>query len=550
MTKFFLCNYLCLLIVLCYAQTNNFLGGSISWQPVSPYLTNAATVTIALQQTYSWVNSAWGCLALSGSLSETLVCLTGCSSNTTNIFVKGPCVYYDFGLDVTTARSVQTLSYALRAQLVLAYQNSTWKTLVSGATTWSVATYINLAVRNDTGVINSSPTANMTPIVVVPVNTQQTLRIPMTDGDYDVVKCRWASSTSAVASTTIDECKGVCQDLPGAKLHSSSNTDNNCTIVFNTSVVGYYCIAIQIEDFMSSSPNGTALSSIPLQFLVRSVQVSCGIPIITGDPTNGDTIYVQYNITYSAVITAQSGCSSTTIVRFLTIILPSGLASISTLFQSSSILYSTILKWTPTIDQIGTKQLFCTFAIDSNNSLSTEYCLNFVVIAQITASNSNNDSINWYLILGVSLGIGLPLCILMNILSYFNFPRWFNKKLLDKLRSKLSSKDKTLSRLHENPASNGQKRIDNGTQLYRELYIQPDDSMSESLSRTMSTSSISLRASHSLARSAKIFLSTASMGTIKTSQSFNNSVLPEGISTGQESGSHLFKAYLQQNKNE
>ncbi|CAF4530806.1 unnamed protein product, partial [Rotaria magnacalcarata] len=81
------------------------------------------------------------------------------------------------GLDVTTARSVQTLSYALSAQLVLAYQNSTWKTLVSGATTWSVATYINLAVRNDTGVINSSPTANMTPIVVVPVNTQQTLRI-------------------------------------------------------------------------------------------------------------------------------------------------------------------------------------------------------------------------------------------------------------------------------------------------------------------------------------------------------------------------------------
>ncbi|CAF5179698.1 unnamed protein product, partial [Rotaria magnacalcarata] len=160
------------------------------------------------------------------------------------------------------------------------------------------------------------------------------------------------------------------------------------------------------------------------------------------------------------------------------------------------------------------------------------------------------DSINWYLILGVSLGIGLPLCILMNILSYFNFPRWFNKKLLDKLRSKLSSKDKTLSRLHENPASNGQKRIDNGTQLYRELYIQPDDSMSESLSRTMSTSSISLRASHSLARSAKIFLSTASMGTIKTSQSFNNSVLPEGISTGQESGSHFVKAYLQQNKNE
>ncbi|CAF4607203.1 unnamed protein product [Rotaria socialis] len=234
---------------------------------------------------------------------------------------------------------------------------------------------------------------------------------------------------------------------------------------------------------MPSSPNGTALSSIPLQFLVRGVQVSCGIPTITGEPTNGDTIYVQYNITYSTVITAQSGCSSTKIVRFLTIILPSGLASISTLFQSSSVLYSTILKWTPTIDQINTKQLFCTFAIDSNNSLSAEYCLNFVVIAQIAATASNNDSINWSLILGLSLGIGLPLCILMNILSYFNFPRWFNKKF--------SSKAKTLSRLQEDQTSSGQKRIDNGTKLYRELYIQPDDRMSQSLSRTMSTSSIS-----------------------------------------------------------
>ncbi|CAF4264653.1 unnamed protein product [Rotaria socialis] len=508
MIKFFLRNYLCLLNVLCYAQTNNFLGGSISWQPVSPNITNATTVAITLQQTYSWVNSVWACLALSGSLIQTLVCLAGCSSNATGIFVKGPCVYYDFGLDVTTAQSVKTLSYALDAQLVLAYQSSTWTTLVSGATTWSVATYINLAVRNDTGVINSSPRANMTPVVVVPVNTQQTLRIPMTDSDYDVVKCRWASNASAVASTTIDEysdydvvkcrwasnasavasttideCSGVCQDLSGAKLYTSSNTDNNCTIVFNTSVVGYYCIAIQIEDFMPSSPNGTALSSIPLQFLVRGVQVSCGIPTITGEPTNGDTIYVQYNITYSTVITAQSGCSSTKIVRFLTIILPSGLASISTLFQSSSVLYSTILKWTPTIDQINTKQLFCTFAIDSNNSLSAEYCLNFVVIAQIAATASNNDSINWSLILGLSLGIGLPLCILMNILSYFNFPRWFNKKF--------SSKAKTLSRLQEDQTSSGQKRIDNGTKLYRELYIQPDDRMSQSLSRTMSTSSIS-----------------------------------------------------------
>ncbi|CAF5014202.1 unnamed protein product, partial [Rotaria sp. Silwood1] len=81
---------------------------------------------------------------------------------------------------------------------------------------WSLATYINLAVRSDNGQINSSSITSMSPLITLPVNTQQILRIPMTDIDNDIIKCRWANSTSIVASITIDECGGICQKIPSA----------------------------------------------------------------------------------------------------------------------------------------------------------------------------------------------------------------------------------------------------------------------------------------------------------------------------------------------
>ncbi|CAF3692958.1 unnamed protein product [Rotaria sp. Silwood1] len=139
------------------------------------------TITIKLKQTYSWANYLWPCLSVSGFLIDTLDCLAGCDSITTSIYVKGTCINYDFGLN-----------------------------------SWSLATYINLAVRSDNGQINSSSITSMSPLITLPVNTQQILRIPMTDIDNDIIKCRWANSTSIVASITIDECGGICQKIPSA----------------------------------------------------------------------------------------------------------------------------------------------------------------------------------------------------------------------------------------------------------------------------------------------------------------------------------------------
>lgn len=329
MAKLLSYNCLYFLMSLSLVQTKHFYGGSISWQAVSPNITNTGTVTIKLQQTYSWANYIWPCLSMTGPPTDQLVCLTGCVSTATGILVEGTCISYDFELNVTTSENTNSITYALGAQVVLAYQNANWIALVAGLQSWSLATYINLAVRTDNGRINSSPTTSMTPLVIVPVNTRQILRIPMMDIDNDIIKCRWANGTAIVASTSISECGGVCQDIPGAQLYSTSNLDNNCTLVFDTTLVGYYVVAIQIEGFMPSNPNSSPLSSIPLQFLVNSVQLTCNVPTIIGELTNGATIQVQANVTFSVSIIAEIGCNDSTVNRFLTVILPSGMASTS-----------------------------------------------------------------------------------------------------------------------------------------------------------------------------------------------------------------------------
>lgn len=372
-------------------RADHFFGGSISWRPIVANPMNRTTVTIELKQTYSWANYMYPCQAVTGHSLDKLICLVGCSGST-GIYVKGVCISYDFGLNISTSQNLVSRNYSLGSRRILAYQSSQWTLLVSGLSGWSLTVDINLAVRSDNGQINSSPTTNMAPLVVVPVNRGQTLRVPMADVDGDVVRCRWANGTALKAATIIDECDGVCQDLTGAQLSSSINLDNNCTLVFNTSTPGYYVVAIQIEDFMPSAPNGSALSSIPLQFLVQAVAVTCDVPVIVGELTNGATIQVPANMIFSTAVIAQPGCNETVIDRFLTVVMPSGMASTSTMIALNSTRFSTTLTWAPTVSQVGSMQIYCTVAIDDNDLQSAQYCLNFVVVAPTTTTSTTSTT--------------------------------------------------------------------------------------------------------------------------------------------------------------
>jgi hypothetical protein len=124
----------------------------------------------------------------------------------------------------------------------------------------------------------------------------------MSDADTtDILKCRWAtggpsSGTPATSVANInntvqhvDECgsAGVCPlAIPNAQL-----TGSNCTLSFTlaaSQVNQYFAIALQVEDFYSSSST-TPMSSVPVQFLFYAVAApgACSVrPVIIGARPN------------------------------------------------------------------------------------------------------------------------------------------------------------------------------------------------------------------------------------------------------------------------
>ena len=381
MSELFLYKYFYYLIVLSLVRGNHFFGGRISWQAVQPNTTNFSSIQIKLRQVYSWYDSLDKC-GYSSISGRYLHALDDTISRLTNISVSGKCISYDINIPFITAESIETLMYSWNSTMILFYDGSTWSSSLLNNSQSKIATFINLKTRNDSERINSSPITSMPSVITIPLNTQQVIRIPMIDIDRDIVKCRRAIKNSTYYHIIVDECGGICQTLPNARLITSSNLDNNCTLIINISTVGYYAIAIQIEDFMPSAPY-YRLSSIPLQVVIRGISYSCYSPAIIGQIDNDATIVVFPNTPFSTSIIAKTGCNQTKITKFSSDMLPLGVTSTSSVIRQNVSIYSMIFTWTPTVDQIGTKQLYCTIAIDDNNKQSTQYCLNFVVTEKI-----------------------------------------------------------------------------------------------------------------------------------------------------------------------
>jgi hypothetical protein len=431
---------LCFLFVLSIVQAAHFRGGYLSWQTLLPNATNDTMITINIQQTYSWTYARYPCTSLIGDAGSLICISSNCSNYLSNMTqIQAPCISYDINLDVSTGHSITPVTLLADSQLILNYQSSAWLPLVqSTSVIYSLVTSIDLTVRKDNGLINSSPTSSMTALVTVLVNAQQSLRIPMADIDFDVVKCRWANSTSLIDNTIVDECQGVCENIPGAQLYTSSDTDNNCSLVFTTMITGYYVVALQIEDFMPTAPNGQALSSVPLQFLVRTLNISCTQPFISGQIASGTTVTVEANENFSVYIITKAGCNTTSIDHFLTIASPSGDANTTAMTSISFQIYSIIFTWTPTNDQVGSTQLFCTVSIDTNGLQSPQYCLNLVVISTttttsaattpdisiISSTTTTSSTGNQFTDLGLILGLGIPLMLFSGILASCIACRW------------------------------------------------------------------------------------------------------------------------------
>ena len=132
---------------------------------------------------------------------------------------------------------------------------------------------------------------------------------------------------------------------------------------------GDYAVALQVEDFMSSTDT-TPLSSVPVQFIVRVRSFpssSCSSkPELVGDtPLNGSYFEVPFNTSWSTTIVARvaGGSSATSITEFVTAS-PLGMRKSNLSQCENPREWQVNITWTPAESQFG-PNIFCFAAMDN-----------------------------------------------------------------------------------------------------------------------------------------------------------------------------------------
>ncbi|XP_071161044.1 uncharacterized protein [Mytilus edulis] len=251
----------------------------------------------------------------------------------------------------------------------MCFQGNAWISSIVGVrgSDWILRTTASLAKRNDTGKINSSPKSVMQPIVRLQLGCNHTIPVPVSDPDKDDVRCRWAISNKA-------ECGGICNSFKGAEMH-----ERECTISYSAKHIGWYGVAVQIEDF-NSTESLESLSSVPLQFLVVvfSSNTTCASKSTFVEPTrvDGSCIGIPFNTTYFDQIVSRSS-SQTISIREIQTSSPQGMIKSGLDMYANREWYVNI-SWTPVIGQAG-PNIFCYTALDSNEANSNKICVKLLV---------------------------------------------------------------------------------------------------------------------------------------------------------------------------
>ncbi|KAH3836216.1 hypothetical protein DPMN_109587 [Dreissena polymorpha] len=292
---------------------------------------------------------------------DSMTCFSGCTGNVGSL--QFLCTDYNTGNDDwTTGRNTITYTPGSTA-FTFGYTSCCWiSTLVYGRDSdWRFQATVDMSVRNDTGIINRSPTVEMAPIAVLLSGCTYTIQLPVGDVDGDIVRCRWASGV-------LNECAGVCNAAPGATINQAQ-----CSITYTASTIGYYAVAVQIEDFRSQIST-IPLSSIPIQFLVHVIScTSCTChsapEFVSPTPKSDECYAIKVGDQFQVPITARSKY----ILRSVTTITPIGMRR-STATQSTDgtwNLMSVTVTWTPVASDGGRDHSLCFYATDNNIGISS-----------------------------------------------------------------------------------------------------------------------------------------------------------------------------------
>ena len=229
---------------------------------------------------------------------------------------------------------------------------------------WSILTSFSTVRRTDTGRINSTPRAITSPVIRLQENCNYKIRIPVTDPDNDIVRCRWAVGEA--------ECGGICDGFPEAYLETKS-----CSIVYTANQsVGYRAVAIMIEDFLPGST--VPMSSVGLQFLVllvNSTEPCSDAPeFIPPTPEDNSCVAISLGGTLHTMLVAVSGNENYTITEIQTVS-PAGLQKSDLFHDEDSNVFYVNITWTPTTDQENDIHLFCYTATNSAGLSSSQVCI-------------------------------------------------------------------------------------------------------------------------------------------------------------------------------
>ncbi|XP_052282614.1 uncharacterized protein LOC127879671 isoform X1 [Dreissena polymorpha] len=266
--------------------------------------------------------------------------------------------HIDFPFNISRGKSFYTLEFA----------SCCWiDTLVYGnGSNWALRITMDTRVRADTGRMNASPRVDFPPIVRVQYGCNHTINIPKGDEDNDEVRCRWA---------TREESAGVYRSFPNAVLDES-----NCSITYAANYqLGWYPVAIQIEDFTLNSPN-SPLSSIPLQFLVsvEDKNASCNVTekerpkFVNFTLPDKACIGVMTDTDFLSDIYIQSGSNSS--ISEVNTVSPIGLVKSSLQRSNQTGHWHISVQWNPNTSN-SINNVFCFTAVDDNGLSSDQRCI-------------------------------------------------------------------------------------------------------------------------------------------------------------------------------
>ncbi|KAK3597236.1 hypothetical protein CHS0354_004990 [Potamilus streckersoni] len=406
--------FVTLLTASCCLGTH-FRGGIFTWTPTE------LESQIMISYRVSWRRSSGSShfcndrVISSGQLlpgEGSIVCSEGCNGTVSQL--QYYCTDYSESEDWSTG--TRTIRYNLTTTspiIVFTFTSCCWINLVAATSwDWSLQARANVTRRSDTGKLNSSPRTSVSPIVRIAHGCYATINLLASDPDGDLVRCRWSIGSN--------ECGGICLAFPGAILK-----EDTCSITYNASRnVGYYGVAVQVEDFPSTGSK-IPYSSVPVQFLVQVYSTTQGCYSLPEfiPPTRSDkeVVYVSANSIYFDKIVAISNVDDKRIVE-ITTVSPSGFikSSLAEYYDVSGAWYVNI-SWTPSTSDANKMHILCFTATDEVGLTSQQRCINLIVPPDIVVNGTERIQFQYGPTNGDSmLGVNNGKC--KHILNEYKFP--------------------------------------------------------------------------------------------------------------------------------